>query len=125
MRETVISSLKQLGADRSMRTIYASMVVLCIAAAIYFAVRIRVSDILVTTHYTSFGGVNFYATEWWYTVGFVIFFLFIAIAHTAIGLKLMLLKDTTLAKGFAFFSIGIVVLATITLTHIINVAFPL
>ncbi len=125
MREDIISSLKQLGADRTTRTIYAIMVLLCIVAAVYFVVRVRVSDILVTAHYTSFGGVNFYAMEWWYAISFIVFFMVIATAHTAIGAKLIPLKGTTVANGFGIFSMGIVIFSMITLTHIINIAFPL
>lgn len=125
MREVIISSLKQLVGDRTTRTIYALMVLLCVIAAVYFAVRVRMADILVTAHYTSFGGVNFYATEWWYALGFIFFFLFIAVAHTAIGIKIMTLKDTVMANGYGVFSMGMVVFAVITLTHITNVAFPL
>lgn len=125
MRETITSSLKQLSGDRTMRTIYAVMLLLSLAAAIYFGVRIRMADILVTAHYTSFGGVNFYAMEWWHTLGFVCFFLFLMVAHVAVGLKLMTLKDRTLANGYGLFTIGVIIFACITLTHIINVAFPL
>lgn len=125
MRETITSSLKQLGDDRTTRTIYGAMVLLSVAAAIYFGIRIRVADILVTAHYTSFGGVNFYAMEWWHALGFVFFFLLIAVAHTVIGVKLMALKNTIVANGYGIFSIGIVVFAFITLMHITNVAFPL
>lgn len=124
MREIITTSLKDLGRDRTARTVYGVLILVCIIAAIYFAARLRVSDILVTTHYTSFGGVNFYASQWWYAIGFVLFFMMIACVHTAIGMKLAAVKDSTVSVGFGIFSIALVMFATITLTYIVNVAFP-
>lgn len=124
MRDIITTSLKELGNDRTVRTVYGVLLIVCLVAAIYFAARLRVSDILVATHYTSFGGVNFYASQWWYAIGFVLLFVIIATVHTAIGMKLASVKDARLSAGFGLFSIAFVVFATITLTHIVNVAFP-
>ena len=124
MRDIITTSLKDLGQNRTARTVYGLLIAMCVVAAIYFSARIRVSDILVTTHYTSFGGVNFYASQWWYAIGFVLFFVIIACVHTAIGIKLSSVKNSSLSVGFGLFSIALVVFATITLTYIINVAFP-
>lgn len=116
--------MKELGRDRTTRTVYIALVVLCLVVAIYFATRIRISDILVATHYTSFGGVNFYATQWWYAIAFSAFFVIIGWMHVAVGMKLIAVKDRVTSIGFGLFSIVFVVFAAITLTHIINVAFP-
>lgn len=124
MRDIITTSLKDLGRNRTARTVYGILIISCLVAAIYFTARLRVSDILVATHYTSFGGVNFYASQWWYAIGFALFFVIIACVHTAIGIKLSSTKDSSLSVGFGLFSIALVVFATITLTHIVNVAFP-
>ena len=124
MRESITTSLRHVAKDRAMLAAFGTMIITSIIAMIYFGIRVRPSDIQVTTHYTSYGGVNFYTSQWWYAIAFALFFLLIAIAHTSIGLKLYALKGREVAIGFAWFSIGMIVFAAITLTYIINIAFP-
>lgn len=125
MRETITTSMRHIFHDRAVAAVFIVLILLCVVSAVYFGIRIETSDIQVATHYTSYGGVNFYTDQWWYTVSFVLIFLMIAVLHTAIAMKLYALKSRQIILGFGFFSIGLVVFATITLNYIVNVAFPL
>lgn len=125
MRDTFTTPLRHAAKERRLVVVFGLLIVLCIAATIYFGVRIQPSYNQVYTHYTSYGGVNLYASQWWYAVSFPLFFVMIAALHTSIGIKLHALKGTRLAAGFGWFSVGLVIFATITLTNIVNVAFPL
>ena len=125
MRDTITTSLRRVTSERSVIVVFGILLLLCAVAAVYFGIRVRPSDIQVTTHYTSYGGVNFYTSQWWYALSFIGFFLMVAILHTTIGLKLLTLKGKQVAAGFGWFSVGLVVFAILTLTYIVNVAFPL
>lgn len=125
MRELLTTSLRHIAKDRAFIGVFALLAVLCIVLSIYFGLRIKPSDIQVATHYTSYGGVNFYTSQWWYALSFVLFFVVIAVAHLSIALKLYSLKGRQLALGFGWFSLGLVAFAGVTLTYILNVAFPL
>ncbi len=125
MRETITASIKHVTRDRGVVTVFGALIVLCLILAIYFGVRVKPSDIQVYTHYTSFGGVNFYTTQWYYALSYALFFLVIAGLHVAVGTKLYNLKGRAAAIGFGWFSVGIVIFAAIMLTRIVNVAFPL
>lgn len=106
-------------------TVYSALIIVCIAAVAYFSVRINPSDIQVSTHYTSFGGVNFYTSAWWSAFAFVAFFVAIAVGNTAVGVKLFTRKGAPAAIAFGFFSLGVVFFSCVTVAHVINVAFPL
>lgn len=125
MRETITTSMRHIFQDRAVAAVFVILMLLCMISAIYFGIRIETSDIQVATHYTSYGGVNFYTDQWWYAISFVVIFLMIAALHTAIAMKLYSLKSRQIVLGFGLFSIGLVVFATITLNYIVNVAFPL
>lgn len=125
MRAATISAIRHAVQDRSVIVVFSILLITCIAAAVYFGIRVQPSYNQVYTHYTSYGGVNLYASQWWYALSFVFFFVFVALVHTAIGVKLHATKSAQLARGFGWFSIGLVVFATIMLTNIVNVAFPL
>lgn len=111
--------------DRAVMAVFVVLVLLCVIGATYFGIRIETSDIQVATHYTSYGGVNFYTNQWWYAVSFIVLFLMIGLLHTAIAMKLYALKGRQIVLGFGLFSIGLVVFAAVTLNYIVNVAFPL
>lgn len=125
MRDIVTTSLRQIAKDRAVLVTFMGLIVLCVVIAIYCAVRIKASEIYVVTRYTSYGTVNFTQTPWYNTIVFVIFFLFVAVAHTAIGMKLYQLKDRKFALYFGWFSVGIVLFAAVNFLRIINIAFPL
>lgn len=125
MRDIITSSIRRAAQERMLLVVFGLLVVLCAGIAIYFGVRVQPSYNQVYTHYTSYGGVNLYASQWWYALSFPLFFVVVAILHTAIGVKVYTLKGKQLATGFGWFSVGLVIFAAITLTYIVNVAFPL
>ncbi len=125
MRDTITTTIKHIAKDRAMLAIFATLIVGCLVAAVYFAIRIKVSEIQVVTRYNSYGGVNFYTDQWFYAISYVAFFVMVAIAHTAIGAKLYVLKGRRFALYFGWFSLGMVVLGVANFLRIVNVAFPL
>lgn len=125
MRDTITSSIRHIAKERSLLVVFGVLVLLCVVAAVYFGVRVQPSYNQVYTHYTSYGVVNLYASSWWYAISFSLFFVVVAILHVAIGIKIYTLKGKQLAAGFGWFSVGLVLFAMVTLTYIVNVAFPL
>lgn len=125
MKDTITASVKRLVQDRAVMATFGVLILLSVVCAIYFAVRVRPSDIQVYTHYTSYGGVNFYASQWYYALAYSLFFIMIAACHTAIGAKLYTLKSRQFTLYFGWFSIGVVLIAAANFLHIVKVAFPL
>ena len=120
-----IASVRSFLKIRPLVAVYAVLILICVGAMVYFGIRISPSDIQVSMHYTSFGGVNFYTSSWWSAIAFILFFGIVAIGNTAIGVKLLARKGVQTALSFGGFSIGIALFACIMVGHIINVAFPL
>jgi len=123
MRESIINSVKLIVHDRATTAVFAGLILLSSLLALYFGVKISPSDIQVYTHYTSFGGVNFYATQWYYALAYSLFFVVIAVMHTAVGAKLYSAKGRVPAIGFAWLSIGVVLFAAVMLHRILGIAF--
>lgn len=123
MRDTITASVQHITHDRLAMGVFAGLIVLCFVAALYFGATVKPSDIQVYTHYTSFGGVNFYTTQWYYAASYALFFVMIAALHLAVGVKLYNTKGRVAAIGFGWFSIGVVVFAAIMLNRIAGIAF--
>lgn len=125
MKETVTTAAKHIAKDRIVLLTFVILLLLCLVFAVYFALRVKPSDIQVYIHYTSYGGVNFYASQWYYALAYSLFFVFIGAVHSIIGAKLYTLRGRQFALYFGWFSVGVVLIGAVNFSHIVNVAFPL
>jgi len=125
MKTIVKRSLKQLIADRYLLTLLLSMILISTIASIIIGFSVHPSELQLVSHYSEFGITHLYRDQWFYLLVFVFFGLIVAILHSIISIKLLLVKGRSLAIAFAWLSVGIILLGLITALAVINVWTPL
>lgn len=122
MKDHITASIKQTVADRGLLSVLALFLVGCVGLLIYLGLNIHASDLQVVVHYTNFGTTNFYRDKWYYLLGFALFIIVVALTHIVLTVKILQEKGRDLALAFAWLSIIIVFITTITLYQIVRVA---
>lgn len=120
----LIQPLKELITNRYLTVLSGIIVALALAFIIYIAVAVRPSDLQLVTHYTAFGVTNLYRDQWFYLLTFAVFAVVVAFFHIAIAIKMYTTKGSPLAIAFAWFGVGVMVLAWVIAISIINVWSP-
>lgn len=120
MKEKIKDSLKKLVSDRYFFVLIIIMIVQMIIFSIVLGLSIRVNDRQLISHYTAFGGTNFYFGQWYYLFVFVVFGVITALLHSIIAIKLLTIKGRSLAFMFVWFGIGMVFLGWVMASEILN-----
>jgi len=123
MKNNLITSIKLVLTDRLTTALIVLLLVLSLAYCIYVGVSLRPSDLQVAVHYTAFGGTSFYRDKWYYLVTFIVFGAIVAIAHTALIIKLHLQGRRQIALSFAYLSLLLIVITWFMTRAILRVAF--
>lgn len=121
LKNTFITSIKQLFTNRYLATLSIIMVFLTIGYVIYIAFAVQPSELQVVTHYTAYGVTHLYRDQWFYMLSFGLFAVLAVFFHIAIAIKIFVVKGHPLAVLFAWLGIGVVVFAWITSFWIINI----
>ncbi len=121
MKNTIITSLKELFTNRYLTVLTLVILVLTIGFVIYISLTVRPSELQVVTHYTAYGVTHLYRDQWFYLLSFGVFALLVAFMHIAISIKIYITKGHPLALMFAWFGIGVIAFAWITSFWIINI----
>lgn len=121
LKNTFITSIKELFTNRYLATLSIVLLVLAIGFVVYILLAVRPSELQVVTHYTAYGVTHLYRDQWFYLLSFAVFGLLVAFFHIALSLKIYLTKGHPLAIMFAWVGIGIIVFAWITSFWIINI----
>jgi hypothetical protein len=123
MKTQLITSLKQIAADRLMVVLLSVFILACLAYCLYVGLSLRPSDLQVAVHYSAFGETRFYREKWYYLLSFIMFGLILAIVHTSLIVKMYVQERRQLALLFTYLSF-LILLITWILTHsILRVAF--
>lgn len=125
MKTTIKESLKLLVADRYLLVLLSFLVLLALAFVSYIVVSVRPSELQLVSHYSAFGITHLYRDQWFYLLVLGLFGLVAAALHTAISMKLLVVKGRTLAIMFAWFGVGIMLFAWVTAAAVLNVWSPL
>jgi len=125
MKEIILKSLKELLADRYLLVLLSTMVLLSLILAIILGVSIHPSELQLVSHYSAFGITHLYRNQWFYLLVFVFFEIIVAIAHSAISIKILVAKGRPLAVAFAWLGILIIFLGWRTAMAVLNVWTPL
>jgi hypothetical protein len=123
MKTQLISSLKQIAADRLMVVLLSVFILACLAYCLYVGLSLRPSDLQVAVHYSAFGETRFYREKWYYLLSFIMFGLILAIVHTALIVKMYVQERRQLALLFTYLSFLILLIAWILTHSILRVAF--
>lgn len=109
MKEKITNSLKLLIADRYLLVLLSSLVIMTIIFAISLGLSINPSERQLISHYSSFGVTHFYFEQWFYLFVFVFFGIISAIMHIIISVKLLVVKNRSIAIMFAWVGYGVVI----------------
>lgn len=120
MKETIIKSLKQLVADRYLLVLLSSLILLAIIFAINIGLSIHPSERQLISNYSGFGVTHFYLGQWFYLFVFLFFGISVAILHSIIAIKLLVVKGRSLATMFAWLGIGVVLLGWVVALKILD-----
>jgi len=124
MKKTIQESLKLYVTNRYLLALSSALVLLAIGFVIYVGVSVHPSELQLVSHYSAFGVTHLYRDQWYYLLNFGVFGLFVAIMHVILTVKLYIIKGESLAIGFAWLGIIIMLLAWATASAVINVWSP-
>ncbi|MFZ2125138.1 MAG: hypothetical protein WA087_01615 [Candidatus Saccharimonadales bacterium] len=120
MKSEIIKSLKELVKDRYLLVLLVVFLLVCIVYATVMGLSIHSSERQVISHYSAFGVTHFYFDQWFYLLSFLAFGLTVAVMHTIIAIKLLIVKGHSLAVLFAWASIGIILLGWSTASTVLS-----
>lgn len=98
------------------------IIVAALAFSLYVGLTIRITELQVVSHYSAFGGTNFYRDRWFYLLGFIGFALFVALSHIVLMGKLYVEKDRHFAIVFGWATLLLLVVATFVVGSILQIA---
>lgn len=120
MKEKIFKSLKQLVSDRPLFALVIVMLLQTVLFAIVVGLSIHYNGRQLISHYSAFGGTQFYLDQWFYLFVFVAFGLIVAAINIAISIKLLTIKGHALAVAYTWFSIGIILIGWIMASKILE-----
>lgn len=121
MKNTLVTSYKELITNRYLTVLSIIIVLLAIGFVLYIALAVRPSELQQVTHYTAFGVTHLYRDQWFYLLSFAGFAVITAFMHIAIALKLYITKGHPLAITFAWMGIGVLIFGWLTSLWLINI----
>jgi hypothetical protein len=120
MKTRIIQSLKELIKDRYLLLLLAFFILVAIIYSVVIGVLIHPSERQVISHYSAFGITHLYFDQWYYLFTFVIFGVILAVVHTVIAVKLLIVKGHSLAIAFTWISIGMLLFGWTTALMVLN-----
>ena len=125
MKEIITKSLKKLISDRYLLVLISAMLLITLILSVIIGFSIHPSELQLVSHYSAFGVTHLYRDQWFYLYVFVVFGLIVSLLHSVIAIKMLVVKDHSIAVMFAWLGIGIIFLGWITAMAILNVWIPL
>lgn len=122
MKTLFIEPLKQLSKERRLIIALIVLLVAALSLMIYVGVNIHQNELKIVTHYTAFGSTNFYRDKWYYLITFVVFALVVAVVHSMITLRLLLVKGSEIALGFVWLSVAMIFVAGAIMYQVLKIA---
>jgi len=120
MKTIIIKSLKDLIADRYLLALLSVLLLLALTFAVVIGLSIHPSERQLISHYSAFGITHFYFDQWFYMISFVFFGIAAAVLNIIVAIKLLAVKGHSIAIMYAWFGIGIILLAWITASTLLN-----
>jgi len=87
-KEAIKTSFREVTKDRPYVLLMGLIILMGLAYCLIVALSIHPSDVTVYTRYTAFGEAHFYKDHWQYLMSFVLFGIVVAVAHSALMVKL-------------------------------------
>lgn len=123
MKTRLFASLQPLFKDRTLLALMMLIVLLGLSYITYTALALRPSDLQVATHYSAFGDTHYYRNSWYYMITFIVFGITMVGIHLALVVKLLNNNLRGLSVAFAYFSLFLLIIATIYTHSVLGIAF--
>ena len=123
MKHIIITSLKQVLADRKMLFFCVAIFVASLVYIGYVALSLHASDLQLATRYTSFGETHFYRNKWYYLLSFIMFGIIFMVVHIGVITKLYVSGMKPLATAFGWLSMIMLVLLFSYTYHVLSIAY--
>ena len=101
------------------------MVLLSLILATIIGFSVHSSELQLVSHYSAYGVMHLYRDQWFYLISFVFFGLIVALLHSIISIKMLVISDRFLALMFAWLGIGVIIIGFIIAFAVLNVWTPL
>lgn len=125
MNTIIKESFKKLLADRYLLILISSMLLLSFILSIVVGFSVHPSELQLVSHYSAYGVMHLYRDQWYYLISFIAFGPVVAILHAIISIKLLVIRDRSLALVFAWLGIGVIIIGSIISLAVLNVWTPL
>lgn len=125
MKQIIKQYLLKLISDRYLLALAAFALLLAIICAINIGISIKPSELQLVSHYSAFGITHLYRDQWFYLITFVVFGLIVALLHIIISIKMLIIKDHSVAVMFMWAGIGVILIGWVTASAVLNVWTPL
>lgn len=123
MKTRFLTATKEILADRRIFLFALAIITIVIVYILYVAFSLHPSDVQIATHYSAFGETHYYRNKWHYMLSFIGFAVMIGVVHLAILLRFVREGFRPLAIAFAWFSLGLLLMAFIFTHSVLKIAF--
>ncbi|MCL2451840.1 hypothetical protein FWD20_03145 [Candidatus Saccharibacteria bacterium] len=93
-----------------------------ISLVILVATNIHSNHLQIPVRFNAFSTSQYFRDQWFYLFNFIIFGITILIANGLISLKILEVKGRHLALSFLWFTVAILLIATILIASILRIA---
>lgn len=107
--------------DKYLLTLVLLMFVAFLVIAITISLSIEPKDLKLPSRYSAFGITHFYFSQWFYVLNFIFFGFIAFILHSAIAIKILILKGRSLAIFYAWTGLVVIVFSLVVALSVINV----
>lgn len=125
MRTAIKTSLQQLLQDKRLLFLLFCLLLFGLLSMIIVGLSIHPSDLQLISRYSAFGITHLYRDQWLYFYGFAVFPFVVAILHSIISVKLLVLKNRSLAILFAWIGILVIFISLTIMIALLSAWAPL
>ena len=91
--------------------------------SIYVSIALAPTDLQVATRYTAFGNVQYYRDQWFYLLSFVGLGVIATIIQVGMAVKLYIRNMRSLALGFGWFGLILMLIMFLIARSVIGIAY--
>jgi len=125
MKTIIKESFKKLFADRYLLILLSVMILLSLILSTIISFSVHPSELQLVSHYSAYGDMHLYRDQWFYLISFAFFGPIVALLHTIISIKMLIIRDRSLSLLFAWLGIAIVIIGFVISLAVLNVWTPL
>ena len=120
MKEHTIDLFKKLLSERYLFLSIVLLIILAIIASISIGLSIHFVDQRMVSHYSAFGVASIYYDQPIYLIVFILFELIVAVLHSLLTVKFLIIKGRSLAFLCVWTGIGVVLMGWVTALAVLN-----